>query len=118
MLKSLLIASALLATTALGAQPPKDAEERAEKTVNNEVHSVRLADVPANVRLQLRAEAKNGGRITELRRVKADDGSVVYKAEIIRGDLGTDIALDVKGNVIARGVTHSEKAEQKRDERK
>jgi hypothetical protein len=77
--------------------------------------SVTMADLPEAAQKALKHEAK-GAQIEELRKETGKDGRVLYKAEIVENDQGTDIAISEDGKV-ERGKTHSEKGEHEKHEK-
>ena len=81
-----------------------------EEKGSQEGQSVTMADLPAAAQKTLKKESK-GGMLEELRKMTREDGSVAYKAEVVKNGKGTDIKVSPDGKVLDRGKAHEEKSE-------
>jgi hypothetical protein len=81
-----------------------------EERGSHEGQSVTMADLPAAAQNTLE-KASKGGKIEELYKETREDGSVVYKAEVVKNGKGTDIKVSADGKVLDRGKAHDEKSE-------
>jgi hypothetical protein len=71
---------------------------------------VALTDLPSAAQKTFNRETK-GAQLGDLRKVTKQDGSIAYKAEIVKGDTATGIAVSPEGKVLKHFKVHEEKAE-------
>lgn len=81
---------------------------------SSSMEKMSLGDLPQPVQDTLKREA-GSSKVEEIRKSTDQSGNEIYKAEIVRGDKGTDLKLSQDGKVLSR-TSHNEAGEHQRGE--